>query len=89
MNTDYGKFVWIGLLVSVVSGCIIPAKPIYDKPSKNNMSYNVAYLFEHDGCKVYRFEDRGNFVYFTTCIGETNYQQDSARVIRNTTIKRQ
>ncbi|HCY41263.1 MAG TPA: hypothetical protein DHV48_07910 [Prolixibacteraceae bacterium] len=50
----------------------------------NNDTYQVEYLFEHDGCKVYRFEDRGHYVYFTNCVGDvTSIQKDSteARVI--------
>ena len=46
-------------------------KPISREPPKNNVTYKVEYLFEHDGCKVYRFRDNGNYVYFTSCKGET------------------
>jgi hypothetical protein len=37
----------------------------------NNSTFFVDYLFEHDGCKIYRFHDCGNYVYFTNCNGET------------------
>ena len=46
-------------------------KPLSTQPPKNNVTYKVEYLFEHDGCKVYRFRDYGNYVYFTSCKGET------------------
>ncbi len=46
-------------------------QPLKKEPSDNNTSYTVEYLFEHDGCKVYRFRDKGNYVYFTSCKGET------------------
>lgn len=47
-------------------------------PSDNNETYNVEYLFEHDGCKVYRFSDNGNYVYFTNCKGDvTSFVNDS------------
>lgn len=46
-------------------------RPLANVPSDNNTSYKVDYLFEHDGCKVYRFYDKGNYVYFTNCNGET------------------
>lgn len=40
--------------------------------------YNVDFLFEHDGCKVYRFYDMGNYVYFTNCMGDiTAIKNDS------------
>ena len=46
-----------------------------------NQSYQVDYLFEHDGCKVYRFYDRGQYVYFTNCQGEvTSIKNDSTAV---------
>ena len=40
--------------------------PLKVGESENNSTYTVSYLFEHDGCKVYRFYDKGNYVYFTT-----------------------
>ena len=62
-----------------------PKLPIYTKPTSNNKDYNISYLFEHDGCKVYRFIDGFNTVYFTSCQGQTYFQQDSVTVIRNNT----
>ena len=40
--------------------------PLKSGKSENNRTYEVSYLFEHDGIKVYRFFDMGNYVYFTT-----------------------
>ncbi|MHA7108595.1 DUF4884 domain-containing protein [Sunxiuqinia elliptica] len=52
--------------------------PISNLAPQNNDTYNVSYLFEHDGCKVYRFYDRGHYVYFTNCKGEvTSIKNDS------------
>ena len=45
--------------------------PLTKNKAKDNSTYTVEYLFEHDGCKVYRFRDDGNYVYFTSCTGET------------------
>lgn len=59
-------------------------QPIATEPSYNNKDYKIEYLFEHDGCKVYRFYDRGNYVYFTNCRGESIVKTDSTEV-RNTT----
>ena len=47
-----------------------------------NPDYKVKYLFERDGCRVYRFYDRGEYVYFTNCTGEITYR-DSTNVIKN------
>jgi len=34
--------------------------PLKSGKSENNQTYEVSYLFEHDGVKVYRFLDLGN-----------------------------
>jgi hypothetical protein len=62
-------------------------KVIYEKEAANNKEYKVSYLFEHDGCKVYRFYDHGTYIYFTNCEGET-MQADSTAKIRNRTTRR-
>ena len=68
-------------------GCAVPRQlPLQTKESENNKTYYVDYLFEHDGCKVYRFYDRGNYVYFTNCTGEAIVKTDSTE-IRNTIRK--
>ena len=55
-------------------------RPITEAPPANNKTYEVSYLFEHDGCKVYRFYDQGHWVYFTNCKGEvTSVKADSTR----------
>jgi hypothetical protein len=41
-----------------------------EKSKTNNDDYDVTYLFEKDGIKVYRFYDGLNFHYFTSR-GET------------------
>jgi hypothetical protein len=57
-------------------------RPVATENTYNNKDYKVDYLFEHDGCKVYRFYDRGNYIYFTNCNGEAIAQTDST-AIRN------
>ncbi len=66
-----------------LTGCIVQ-QPISREPAKNNTDYKVDYLFEHDGCKVYRFWDRNYFVYFTNCNGQAIARTDST-VVRNST----
>ena len=64
--------------------------PLTKAPPKNNKTYEVEYLFEHEGCKVYRFRDNFQYVYFTNCKGEAIVPQDSLPAIRNSTnIKKQ
>ena len=55
--------------------------------SENNRTYEVSYLFEHDGVKVYRFMDMGNYVYFTTKGDVTSIKNDSTKE-RTVTIYR-
>lgn len=54
------------------------SRPISMASPANNKTYAVAYLFEKDGCKVYRFYDMGNYVYFTNCNSDvTSVSNDS------------
>lgn len=73
------------VLFIAASGCAIEV-PLQTKKPENNKTYMVDYLFEHDGCKVYRFYDRSNYVYFTNCSGETIVKTDSME-IRNSIRK--
>lgn len=63
-------FLFAFLLLFAV-GCRIYQQPVSSKIAENNTDYRVDFLFEHDGCRVYRFIDRGEAVYFTSCNGET------------------
>lgn len=72
--------------VILLSSCV--QKPISTTAPENNTTYRVDYLFEHEGCKVYRFEDRGNYVYFTNRTGEvTGISADSSNQRVITIIK--
>lgn len=71
---------YIGLLflcTMTFSSCGIAGIPIQNKAPQNNDSYTISYLFEHDGVKVYRFYDMGNYVYFTTKGEVTSIKNDS------------
>jgi hypothetical protein len=57
--------------------CGITGIPLQSKAPQNNNSYTISYLFEHDGVKVYRFYDMGNYVYFTTKGEVTSIKNDS------------
>ncbi|WP_147205776.1 DUF4884 domain-containing protein [Segetibacter aerophilus] len=63
-------------------------QPIATDPAYNNQTYKIDYLFEHDGCKVYRFYDRGHYVYFTNCRGEAINTEDSLETRNSTQIIR-
>lgn len=40
-------------------------------------NFNVEFLFENDGCKMYRFLDRGRYIYYSDCTGRVEYQYSS------------
>ena len=62
--------------------------PLKSGKSENNRTYEVSYLFEHDGCKVYRFYDMGHYVYFTTRGDVTAIKNDSTQH-RTITIRKE
>lgn len=41
----------------------------------SNNEYEVEILFEKDGCKVYQFYDKSNYVYYTDCSGRIGYTE--------------
>jgi Domain of unknown function (DUF4884) len=75
------------LLLLLATSCRVGV-PIKSEPPRNNKTYTIEYLFEHDGCRVYRFQDGFNWVYFTNCTGSTFSRPDSSTVIQNTIIRK-
>ena len=72
------RIVLAATLVVALESCFAFRYPVSTEQPSNNRTYEVDYLFEHDGCKVYRFYDRGNYVYFTNCQGDvTAIKNDS------------
>lgn len=82
------KLILLSVLAFVVSSCgyEIVKKPEPPKPKLTKeqirkqeyeqrlKDYDVQFLFECNGVKVYRFFDRGNEVYFTDANGMIKYQ---------------
>lgn len=68
------------LVPLLLSACIAPSA-ISVSNAQNNADYTVSYLFEHDGCRVYRFYDAWShsYVYFTTQGDVTSIPNDSTR----------
>jgi hypothetical protein len=81
------KIFFIVSIAALVSSCYLSLPVAYQVP-ENNPTYTVDYLFEHDGCKVYRFYDRGNYVYFTNCQGDViSIKNDSTAKRVNNSIR--
>lgn len=62
----------IGLLVLVL--LISCSKDPVSTNKTNNSEINIELLFEHDGCKVYRFYDAGYRQYFVKCDSSSTQQ---------------
>lgn len=77
------------IIVAIGSTSCSVNEPLVRAKAQNNNTYQIDYLFEHDGCKVYRFQDDGRYVYFTNCTGDvTSVDNDSTETKIQTVIKR-
>ena len=65
-----------GITVTVLAVASVGNKPQSTTVEGNN--FEVEYLFEKDGVKVYRFLDKGHYRYFTT-LGETMTVQHNGK----------
>lgn len=76
------KILIIVITLSALSGCTNPS--IDTQRLGKDDAFEVEYLFEKDGVKVYRFWDAGHFHYFTSngetmstkYTGKTDYQEN-------------
>lgn len=50
----------------LAAGCDAPGKP-QSVSASTNPDYEISFLFEHDGCRVYRFSDNWEKRYFVNC----------------------
>ena len=55
------------LCVILLSGCTKEATE-----TTQNGNFTVDFLFEQDGCRMYRFSDSGRYIYWTNCQGKVN-----------------
>lgn len=67
------------LAVVVFSSCVNDAKE-----SVQDGDFKIEFLFEHDGCKVYRFKDGGRYIYWSDCSGRmsSDYTQSNGKSTR-------
>lgn len=61
---DMRTWVCVLLLLGVFTSCRNDAKE-----TVQTGDFKLEFLFEHEGCKVYRFKDGGRYIYWTTCPG--------------------
>jgi hypothetical protein len=61
------------LTLTVLTSCGgYSGDPIYVDTTSSK--YEVYFLFEHEGCKVFKFMDNGRVVYYTNCDGNTSWE---------------
>jgi len=68
-------------LVFIMQSCSSLKTPVSSHIPENNQNYVVDFLFKHDGCRFYRFYDRGNYVYFTNCCGDVKSMVNDSTII--------
>ena len=62
--------------------------PLQRKTGKQFHLSKSNIVFEHEGCKVYRFMDMGHYIYFTNCKGDvTSIESDSVRTVNRISRK--
>lgn len=65
------------LLILFLTGCNEDAKE-----SIQNGNFTLEFLFEQNGCKMYRFKDGGRYIYWSDCQGDVqrNYTTYTGKV---------
>lgn len=77
------KIVALFTLFLALAGC---TKDPIKTESSNNADVPVDLLFEHDGCKVYRFKDGGYNIYYTKCQQSSQTAWNTAQMVGKTVI---
>lgn len=76
----FAKTCLVIIVLLNLSSCMIQ-EPISVAEPENNNTYKIEYLFEHEGCKMYRFMDDGTYIYFSDCNNDvTHVLNDSVQM---------
>jgi hypothetical protein len=51
------------------------------KESIQDGDFKIEFLFEKDGCKIYRFRDNGRYIYWSNCSGnmQSNHYKSTGK----------
>lgn len=74
------------IIITIVAVLLMATSCAKETPVTNQQrvrEYNVSYLFEMDGVRVYKFYDNGRAVYFTNRAGEVEYDLRQKNHTRN------
>lgn len=64
------------LIVLFLCGCV--KDPLSTKGT-GNLNFTVEFLFENEGCRIYRFYDGGRNIYYTNCLGQTKWSESCGK----------
>ncbi len=80
------KFTLVLALASlmILTGCTKAGTQVQTDGAKHD--FDVQFLFETDGVKVYRFFDAGEYIYFTNSNGMTSYKTSGKYSERKTSL---
>lgn len=72
------KYLKILILIILLSSCDEMGEP---KENVQKGDFNLQLLFEHDSCKVYRFQDGSRYIYWSNCQGkiQNDYETGSGK----------
>lgn len=64
------------LVAALFVGCVNDPKS-----EVQNGNFKVEFLFEQNGCKMYRFKDGGRYIYWSDCQGkvQSDYAQNTGK----------
>lgn len=77
------KLLSIFLIAIIFTSCVKKAEK---KMITSNNNFHVELLFEHEGCKVYRFLDDG-YKYYTTCEGSVEWSHKEGKTNKYDSIQ--
>lgn len=73
------KYILAALSITLLASCKGEA---LDTIQTTNQDFKVEFLFDVDGCKVYRFRDGGYYRYLTTCSGGIQWDEKAGKTTR-------
>lgn len=77
-------FLFAFIFSMFLSSCEKTGSPVQTDGAKHD--FDVQFLFEVEGVKVYRFFDAGDYIYFTNTSGTTSYMTGSKFRERKTSL---
>lgn len=75
---------YIILILIFITACEKPAKE-----TTQDGNFTIEFLFEKDGCKMYRFSDGGRNIYWANCEGKVNADYSTSNGKTTTTHRRE